>query len=94
MRYNGVVRWLGLLMLLAACGQDDNYFRDPTPNNLGKNPYDFATMKYPRDFSATVLDDLSVNLDLGGDDLGVDAAIPDLARKPDGNTTDHPDLSG
>jgi len=90
MGYNVLVRWLGLALLLAACGQDESYFHDPTPNNLGKNPYDFASMKYPRDLSATLPDDLSVL----NDDLGPDAAIPDLLRKPDLTVIgDHPDLT-
>jgi len=95
------VRWLGLALVLAACGQDESYFHNPTPNNLGKSPYDFATAKYPRDLSGAVPDDLSVLPDDlgGGDDLAclinqtctvVDASIPDLVRKPDLLSTDHP----
>jgi hypothetical protein len=88
-------------LLLAACGQDNSYFHDPTPSNLGKSPpYDFATMKYPRDLSGVVPDDLTVTPDDlgGGDDLAclanqtctIDASIPDLAKKPDLLSTDHP----
>jgi hypothetical protein len=90
MGYNVVVRWLGLVVLLAGCGQDESYFQDPTPKNLAKNPpYDFASTKYPRDLSGLVPDDLSVALDLGPDegtrmDGGIDEGIP----KPD---LQHPD---
>jgi hypothetical protein len=89
-----VVRWLGLVVLVAACGQDESYFQDPTPKNLAKNPpYDFASMKFPRDLSGLELDDLSVTLDLNQPDEGarldggVDEGMPDL-RKPD---LQHPD---
>ncbi len=58
-----------LFMLVTACGQDASNFQDPTPKNLGKDPYDFAVMKYPRDLSGLVLDDLGVNDDLSSDDL-------------------------
>src|SRR6266511_131405 len=62
MGYDDQVRWLGLVLLLAACGQDESYFQNPNPSNLGKDPYDFAATKYPRDFSAVVPDDLGSNL--------------------------------
>jgi hypothetical protein len=83
------VRWLGLALFLAACGQDESYFHNPTPTNLGKNPYDFSTMKYPRDLSGTVPDDIGVEDDLGciaGQNCITDAGIPDLTKP-------HPDLT-
>jgi hypothetical protein len=62
-----------MVLLLAACGQDESYFHDPTPNNLGKDPYDFAAPKYPRDLSALVLDDLGNDVDMAA---SVDMTVP------------------
>jgi hypothetical protein len=66
-------------LLLAACGQDESYFHDPTPTNLGKTPYDFATEKYPRDLSGLVLDDLGVE-DGGESDQSI--IKPDILEHP------------
>ena len=77
MGYNERVRWLGLVVLLAACGQDESYFHAPDPGNLVKDPYDFSAQKYPRDLSGVVVPD-----DGGSDDMTinntVDAAGHDL----------------
>src|SRR5262245_54980007 len=70
MGYNDRVRWLGLALFLAACGQDESYFHAPDPGNLFKDPYDFSAQKYPRDLSAVVPepDDMGgVIKDLGPD---------------------------
>jgi hypothetical protein len=85
MRYNARVRWLGLALLLAACGQDD--FVAPNLGNLKKDPpYDFAASKYPRDLGVVLPpdDDGGANLDAG---VNVDlAAAPDLRK-----VNEHPD---
>ena len=90
MRYNDLVRWLGLLLLLAACNENDT-FHAPNPGNLYKSPYDFAAEKYPRDLNFVEDMAINVNDDLAGDDLaGLDMQMPSDMRNV---TTDH-DLSG
>ncbi len=91
MRYNAHVRWLGLALLLAACGQDD--FVAPTPGNLTRDPpYDFAATLYPRDLGVVLPpdDDGGANTDMNPDGAGAhDLATPDLRKI---TTGDH-DLS-
>jgi hypothetical protein len=87
MRYNERVRWLGFLLLMAACGQDESFFQAPNPGNLEKAPYDFSAAKYPRDLSAVVI----IDDDMGSDDLGIPQDLslfkPDLLA-----VEEHPDL--
>jgi hypothetical protein len=81
------VRWLGLVLLLAACNENDT-FHAPNPGNLYKAPYDFAAEKYPRDLNFD--EDMSVNVndDLAGDDLSGD----DLQTANDMKTVSDHDL--
>ena len=84
------MRWLGLVVLLAACGQDN--FQAPNPGNLDKTPYDFSAMKYPRDLhideDAAAPDDGAVSDD-GGSDAAIDMQEPVDLLQVEG----HPDLT-